>query len=69
MYHDSSAMVRFCLARARDCRRNAEHATDPFVERSWREMEGHWFFLARSYDNERRAEPTGPDLEHIRSGA
>ena len=61
-------MVSFCLARARDCRRSAERATDPFVQQSWRKMEGQWFFLARSYDNERRAEPAGSDLD-IRSGA
>ena len=47
-------MVRFCLAKARECRRGAERATDPLVQQSWLEMEGQWFFLARSYDNERR---------------
>lgn len=47
-------MVRFCIAKARECRRGAERATDPFVRQSWLEMEGQWFFLARSYDNERR---------------
>lgn len=49
-------MVRFCLAKARECRRGAERASDPFARQSWLEMEGQWFFLARSYDNERRAD-------------
>jgi hypothetical protein len=25
---------------------------DPSLQRSWRKMEGRWFFLARSYANE-----------------
>ena len=48
-------MVKFCLAKAVECRRAAELATDPARRRSWLNTEGQWFFLARSYDNERRA--------------
>jgi hypothetical protein len=48
-------MVKFCLNRAAECRRGAEHATDPCQKQSWLRTEGQWFFLARSYDNERRA--------------
>ena len=45
--------LKFCLARATECRRKAEQATGPYRQRSWRDLEGRWFFLARSYDNER----------------
>ncbi len=51
-----SFMVKFCLARAAECRRNAEQATDRFRQCSWLEIEGEWFFLARSYDSERRTD-------------
>ncbi len=51
----AAAMVRFCLDRARECRRFAEGAASASQRRSWLEMEGRWFFLARSYDNQRRA--------------
>ena len=50
-----SFMVKFCLAKAVECRCAAERATDPTRRRSWLNTEGQWFFLARSYDNERRA--------------
>jgi hypothetical protein len=43
-------MIKFCLARAAECRRQAEQAMDPSLQRSWRKMEGRW--LARSYANE-----------------
>jgi hypothetical protein len=49
-----SFMVKFCLAKAVECRRAAELATDPARRRFWLNTEGQWFFLARSYDNERR---------------
>jgi hypothetical protein len=49
-------MIKFCFARAAECRRNAEQATDPSQLRSWLEMEGQWFVLARSYDNQRRTD-------------
>ena len=55
-----SCMVKFCLAKAAECRRNAEQATDPFRQRSWLEIEGEWFFLARSYDSERRTDLSVP---------
>jgi hypothetical protein len=48
-------MVKFCLAKAVECRRAAELAKDPARRRSWLNTEGQWFFLARSFDNERRA--------------
>jgi hypothetical protein len=51
-----SFMIKFCFARAAECRRKAEQATDFSQQRSWRETEGRWFFLARSYANERRAD-------------
>jgi hypothetical protein len=59
MRFHASFMVKFCLAKAVECRRAAEQATDPARRRSWLNTEGQWFFLARSYDNERResAEP------------
>lgn len=49
-------MVKFCLTKARECRRGAEQATVPSRRKSWVEMEGLWFYLARSYDSERRAD-------------
>jgi hypothetical protein len=51
-----SFMIKFCRARAAECRRKAEQATDPSQQRSWRKMEGRWFFLARSYANERHTD-------------
>jgi hypothetical protein len=51
-----SFMIKFCLARAAECRRKAEQATDSSQQRSWRKMEGRWFFLARSYANERHTD-------------
>jgi hypothetical protein len=51
----ASYMVKFCLAKAVECRRAADLATDPARRQSWLNTEGQWFFLARSYDNERRA--------------
>ena len=59
MHMQASFMVKFCLAKAAECRRNAEQAADPARRRSWLNTEGQWFFLARSYDSERResAEP------------
>ena len=49
-------MVKFCLSKARECRHGAERATVPSRRKSWMEMEGLWFYLARSYDNERRTD-------------
>jgi hypothetical protein len=60
MRSDTSYMIKFCLNRAAECRRGAEVATDPSRKQSWLKMEGQWFFLARSYDNERRARLTEP---------
>ena len=59
MRNHASFMVKFCLAKTVECRRSADRATDPARRRSWLNTEGQWFFLARSYDNERRelAEP------------
>ena len=54
MHMQASFMVKFCLAKAAECRRNAEQATDPARRRSWLNTEGKWFLLARSYDSERR---------------
>jgi hypothetical protein len=53
-----SFMSKFCLARAAECRRKAEQAMDSSLQRSWRKMEGRWFFLARSYENEQRTDFT-----------
>ena len=52
---DLSSKIRFCVQRAAECRRNAEQATDPSRRQSWLKTEAEWFFLARSYDNQRRA--------------
>jgi hypothetical protein len=41
-------MIKFWLAKAAECRRNTKQATDPSQQRSWLEIEGRWFFLARS---------------------
>jgi hypothetical protein len=49
-------MIKFCLAKAAECRRNTEQATDPTQQQSWLQIEGRWFFLARSYENERRSD-------------
>jgi hypothetical protein len=56
MHSPPSFMIKFCLARAAECRRKAEQATNSSQQRSWRKMEGRWFFLARSYANERRTD-------------
>jgi hypothetical protein len=61
MRSSPSSMVTFCLAKAAECRRRAEQTADPTQKRTWLTTEGHWFYLARSYDNERRQE--GPDLK------
>ncbi|MCC6776624.1 MAG: hypothetical protein IT537_08310 [Hyphomicrobiales bacterium] len=53
----AAVMIRFCLDRARECRRRAETTADLAQRRSWLAMEGRWFFLARSWDNQRRTEP------------
>jgi len=52
--HPRSSMVKFCLDRATECRCGAEHAADAARRQFWLEIEGQWFFLARSYDNQRR---------------
>ena len=54
MRNHASFMVKFCLAKAVECRRAAEIATDPARRRSWLDTEAQWFWLARSYDSERR---------------
>jgi len=48
------SMVSFCIAKAAECRRAAELAPDSARKRTWVGIEGEWFFLARSYDNEGR---------------
>ena len=53
-----SFMFKFCLARAAECRRGAMQVLDPSCRQSWLEMEGRWFFLARSYENEQRTDFT-----------
>lgn len=62
----AAAMVRFCLDRARECRRRAETTADLAQRRSWLEMEGRWFFLARSWDNQRRTEPVAESASRRR---
>jgi hypothetical protein len=62
MRSSPSIMVKFCLARAAECRRNAEQATDPVRQWSWLQMEGEWFVLARSYDSERRTSLSVPSV-------
>ena len=52
---DTSYIVKFCLDRAAECRRGAESTASSSRKQSWLKMEGQWFFLARSYDNARRA--------------
>jgi len=49
-----SAMVTFCLAKAAECRRWAELTTDGHQKEAWLATEGQWFYLARSYESERR---------------
>ena len=49
-----SSMVKFCLDKAAECRFGAVHAADAARRQYWQEIEGQWFFLARSYDNQRR---------------
>ena len=48
-----SSMIKFCLARAMACRRNADQAPDTDQLRFWREMEDGWILLAHNYQNER----------------
>jgi hypothetical protein len=58
-----SCMIKFCIAKAAECRRRADAATDdPSQRQTWLAMEGEWFYLARSYDNERR----GNDAQSLR---
>jgi hypothetical protein len=55
-----SCMIKFCIAKAAECRRRADAATDdPSRRQTWLAMEGEWFYLARSYDNERRGPSVG----------
>jgi hypothetical protein len=61
-------MVRFCLDRARECRRAAERGKSPSGRRFWLAMEGRWFFLARSYDSEQRAEGMATGEARARAG-
>jgi hypothetical protein len=60
MRSQAAYMVKFCLGKAAVCRRVAELTTDPIHKLTWLKTEGQWFYLARSYDNERREE--GRDL-------
>ena len=54
MRSSPSAMVTFCLAKAAECRRWAELTTDDPQKEAWLATEGQWFYLARSYESERR---------------
>jgi hypothetical protein len=67
MRSQPSFMIKFCLARAIECRRNAEQATDTSSQRSWLGLEGRWFYLARSYENERRISRLSPKRESRRA--
>src|SRR5262245_32019041 len=61
LIHSPSCMIKFCIAKAAECRRAADAATDdPSRRQIWLTMEGEWFYLARSYDNERRGPSVGP---------
>ena len=64
MHSPQSLMIKFCLAKAAECRRKAEQATDSSQQRPWRKMEGQWFFLARSYVNERRTDTQRANMLH-----
>jgi hypothetical protein len=55
----ASAMVRYCLDRATECRRSADRMSRPAQKRRWLKMAGHWFVLARSYDGQQRIEAGG----------
>src|SRR5262245_12647780 len=63
MPSDPSSLKKYCLAKARECRRAAELANDPAQRRRWMEIEADWFFLARSYDNELRASVAGDNSD------
>jgi hypothetical protein len=52
----AALMVRFCLDKAAECRRAADRSMDSSRKQRWLEMEGQWFFLARSYDTQRRTD-------------
>ena len=53
------ALFKFCLAKAAECRRNAEQATDPARRRSWLNTEASFmvkFCFARAAECRRNAE-------------
>jgi hypothetical protein len=56
MPSDALSKVKYCLDKADECRRAAEQATDASRKESWMKMAGEWFYLARSYDSEYRAD-------------
>jgi hypothetical protein len=62
MHLTPTLMIKFCFDRAAQCRQGAEQALDPSRRQSWLDLEGRWFFLARSYDNERRVAAMPPTL-------
>jgi hypothetical protein len=51
------SMVKFCLDKAAECSRRAEQSRDASRKKSWVEIAGLWFYLARSYQSEYRADP------------
>jgi hypothetical protein len=57
MRSDALFMVKYCLDKATECNRYAEQSTDASRRESWLEMAGLWFYLARSYQGEYRADP------------
>jgi hypothetical protein len=68
MRSQPSPIVKFCLARAAACRRDAEQATDLSSQQSWLEMEDRWFSLARSYER-RPDNPSDAPVKHLLSVA
>jgi hypothetical protein len=56
MRSDALSMVKYCLDKAAECSRHAEQSTDASRKESWLEMAGLWFYLARSYQSEYRAD-------------
>jgi hypothetical protein len=55
MHRKPLPMIKFCLEKATQCRLGADQVREPERQRSWLELEGQWFYLARSYENEHRA--------------
>jgi hypothetical protein len=57
MHSETFLNVSFCIGKAVECRRNAEHGRNAHKE-AWLRIEALWYYLARSYANSAFVEAT-----------